>query len=117
MMSIKGDNVVQYYIVNCDLNMTPGKIGAQIGHAAVLFMLQYSLSLGELTEWLKTGQTKVVLRAHTNDLEKIIASHPSIVSVKDNGLTEIPPGSLTVVALPPMKRSEAHPIVGRFQLL
>jgi len=106
--------IVQYYVVNKNLPMSTGKIAAQIAHGAVLTTILYQKE-PDFKEWLETGQVKIILEAKEKELEKLEKS--GFVSVHDAGRTEIPPNSLTVVALPPMKREEAKPWVKRFQLL
>ena len=122
------EELVQYIIVNKDLEMSPGKIAAQVGHVCTICTYQY-LTLGEdktwcqlknvdkdkFNKWYKGDQKKIVLHAHQKELEKLVDA--GFIYIHDNGLTEIPAGSLTVVSLGIMSKEEAKPLVKRFQLL
>ncbi|MNW03368.1 peptidyl-tRNA hydrolase [compost metagenome] len=66
-------------------------------------------------EWYVNQQPKVILGGKEKDLLKLIEE--GFYFIRDNGRTEIPPNSLTVVGLPPMTRAEAKPFVKRLQLL
>lgn len=115
------DNIVQYYIVNKELDMSIGKVAAQVAHVATIStedlcnpngrFLEYA---HEFNEWFTGDMKKIVLKGKQKDLEKLIDQ--GFYYIKDNGLTEIPAGSLTVVGLPPMKKSDAQKYVKRLQL-
>lgn len=109
-------DLVQYFIVNKELKMSKGKVAAQVGHGATIS----TMALGHLDyfkEWFNHDQKKVVLQGSQNEMFKILANVLDSFQVIDNGLTEIPEGSMTVVAMPPMERSEAQKYVKRLQLL
>lgn len=118
---IKRD-LVQYFVVNRDLNMSTGKIAAQVAHAATLSTVEmmsnnspFLSRQSDFVEWVQTGMKKVVLKGKQADLEKLESK--GFFSIHDSGLTEIQKGSLTVVALPPMVRSEAKELIGHLTLL
>jgi peptidyl-tRNA hydrolase, PTH2 family len=117
----KGD-LVQYFIVNKDLNMSKGKTSAQVAHAATLSTLAMMSSdspfqnrQADFVEWVQTGMKKIILKGKAGELEKLEGD--GYFSIHDSGLTEIKEGSLTVVALPPMEKYEAKEIVGHLTLL
>lgn len=58
---------------------------------------------------------KIVLVGKEEDLLALEAR--GAVTIRDAGYTEIPSGSLTVAALPPMPRSEAKPLIGHLKTL
>lgn len=114
------EELVQYFVVNKDLikkyNMSAGKIAAQVGHVATI--CTYTCVLRQekdFFDWYNQSQTKIILKAKQKELEKLIDE--GFYYVKDNGRTEIPSGSLTVVGLPPMTREKAKKYVGKFQTL
>jgi peptidyl-tRNA hydrolase, PTH2 family len=115
-------DLVQYFIVNKDLDMSKGKTAAQVAHAATLSTLELvsaKTAFGDrqpdFVEWLQTGMKKIVLKGGLAQLEKL--EKAGFFSIRDSGLTEIQKGSLTVIALPPMEKWEAKELVGHLTLL
>lgn len=91
--------------------MTTGKIASQTAHSAVALYVKAEASgkksllvFDQVAWWLRTGQTKVVLKGrdepHLLELEKL-ADQLDLISttVRDAGRTQIAPGSLTCLAL------------------
>jgi peptidyl-tRNA hydrolase len=127
------DPIVMYFIVNEDLNMSIGKCCAQTAHACQKMTMEYYKKMEDqcyfdkhfndpewvkvFTQWLDTSFRKVVLRAHQKEFDKIKQELTDIVIVKDNGLTEIAPGSETVIGLYPIFRSKCPKIIKRLQVL
>jgi peptidyl-tRNA hydrolase len=72
--------------------------------------------LHQLDQWRQNSFRKVVLRANDKEFEKIKAELECFV-VRDAGLTEVAPGSETVIALWPMKKSEVPKLIQRLQVL
>lgn len=109
------DELVQYYIVNKEITMSKGKMAAQVAHGATISAMVLG-DIGLFKEWFHNDQKKIILQGKENDLHKILANVNNSFKVVDNGITEIPEGTMTVAVMPPMKRSEAHKIVKRLQL-
>ncbi|XAG97526.1 hypothetical protein YTXLTZUM_CDS0102 [Enterococcus phage VRE9_3] len=129
--------IVEYILVNKELNMSVGKIAGQVAHVQTvidnkIFELVLSEeileedSMGsfakekELTnnyyDWFYSGsQTKIILRAKEKDLLKAIDM--GAVYIRDNGLTEIPSGSLTAVGFFPQPKDNLVDFTKKFQLL
>ena len=110
-------------IVNMELKMGKGKIAAQVGHAAVSSTLKCGKKEpGLLDSWLASGQKKICVKGldanHLLVLEKS-ANSKGILSTKihDAGHTQIPSGSLTVLALGPDTESALSSITGDLKLL
>jgi peptidyl-tRNA hydrolase, PTH2 family len=130
----QGDPIVQYFIVRTDLNMSVGKIGAQIAHGAEMFILRYTelkqvlnclddkyirqneRIVGIVDDWLVSSFRKVVLGGKKKDFEKIISELP-VFLVRDAGLTEIEPNSETVIVTWPMLKSTQPKYLARLQTL
>lgn len=117
------DEIVQYFVVNSELDISAGKVAAQVAHAATIITKDYLLNEQSLidsnciqtfNEWLENNQTKIILKAKEKDLLKLITQ--GFYYIHDLGKTEIPEGSLTVVGLPPMWKSDAKQYVKRFRL-
>lgn len=110
------NELVEYFVVNSELNMSAGKTSAQVGHVATIIAVEFSNnSNDDFDKWYKNDQKKIILRGKQKDLERLIAD--GFYFIRDNGLTEIPCGSLTCVGLQPMLKSEAQKYVKRLQLL
>jgi|GEM_PF-158305 len=108
--------IVEYFIVNSELNLSPGKVAAQVAHVATIIAVENSFKRwGLFWQWYELDQKKIILRGKQKDLEKLIDA--GFYYIRDNGLTEIPYGSLTVVGLPPMLKQDAKKYVKRLQLL
>jgi len=119
----RNQEVLQYYIVNTDLNMSVGKIAVSVGHINTLTTIDIPSNWREredlvYSEWVDNGMKKIVLKANTKTIEKLLNKFPyDFYSVRDNGLTEVPKGSITAIGLKPMKREQAKMFVKGLRLL
>lgn len=130
------DPCVMYLVVRETLQMSVGKVGAQIGHAVQLLLEDYysmcsypELRSGYTDEeikkiesyelWRKTSYRKVTLKANDKEWIKVKDQLPKdfYIVVIDNGLTEIPAGSETVIGVYPMLKSKRPKILKRLQAL
>ena len=123
------DKIVEYIIINKELGMGVGKVAGQVAHVQTIIdnKIRYIAGLKELNEkdlsvlgwyedWFLNGsQTKIILRAKEKDLLKAIEM--GAFPIRDNGLTEIPAGSLTVVGFLPQPKSNLVSFTKKFQLL
>jgi peptidyl-tRNA hydrolase len=83
------------YLVNPEVEMSSGKTLAQIAHAAVM------AADGGLEEWVAAGCPGQVVRPPRARFEELCTEPGLVARVEDAGLTEVPPGTVTVLALPP----------------
>lgn len=107
------DELVQYIIVNKDLSMSAEKIAAQVGHVCTICAVE-QVTNQNFVKWYSGSQKKIILQAHESVLRKLENEY---FSIRDIGLTEIEPNSLTAVSLGVMTREQAKPLVKRLQLL
>ena len=113
----------QAIIVRTDLEMGRGKLAAQVAHAAVDSFYKTLRSRPEKAlAWLQEGQKKVVLKVKSVSelLEKAekASEHGLIVSiVRDAGLTQLQPGTVTCVGIGPDKEELIDRITGDLKLL
>jgi peptidyl-tRNA hydrolase len=88
---------------------------------AALLKAQYAdmnRKLSIMGEWLRSSYRKVVLRASDKEWTKIKEEFKdSMAMVVDAGLTEIPSGSETVIALWPVRKSQVSKTIKRLQVL
>ena len=103
----------QLIIVRKDLEMTPGKMSAQVAHASMAFLSNWIRNYIDINyniqtkfdkqiydEWIQGVFTKIVLRAkNRNDLLKVVSVAEELglnegndyFLIKDNCLTELEP--------------------------
>jgi peptidyl-tRNA hydrolase PTH2 len=79
------------YVLNPDAPMSSGKTLAQIAHAAVM-------AADELSGWAEAGCPGRVIAP---DAETFQTLNECVAEVVDAGLTELPPGTITVRAVAP----------------
>jgi peptidyl-tRNA hydrolase len=84
------------YLVNPRLQMSSGKTLAQIAHAAVM-----AADTGALDPWVAAGCPARVAAPAQRDFDALCDSDGLAARVVDGGLTEVAPGTVTVLALPP----------------
>lgn len=109
-------------VVREDLKMTPGKLAAQVAHAAVSSSLSAKAKKTKwFSEWYKEGQRKVVLKVpgaqelKEIDREAANAGLPHAL-ITDAGLTELPPNTITCVGIGPAPEREVDSITGSLPL-
>ncbi|KAJ7492838.1 PTH2-domain-containing protein [Mycena latifolia] len=110
-------------IVRTDLKMTPGKISAQCGHATLACykaLVKWNPQL--VKHWERTGQAKIALKATSEkqllELEALAKSlNLCARAVQDRGLTQIEPGTRTVLAVGPAPVDLVNRVTGKLRLL
>ena len=126
-MSKLNVDIKQVIIVREDLKkfgLSVGKLAAQVAHGS-LEAYRYTLrKKGKevVKQWLIQGQKKIILRA--KNLESLLKLYkkaitlglPAVV-IRDAGLTELPPGTITVVAIGPWYSREIDKVTGMLPLL
>lgn len=111
------------FIVNHGLKMGKGKIAAQVGHGAVKATLSAVNRHPLLVEsWLASGQKKICVKGDDADHLETLEREAKLLKIPtarihDAGHTQIPSGSLTVVALGPAEPTQLEPITGPLKLL
>lgn len=110
-------------IVNNSLKMGKGKIAAQVGHACIKAYREFSIHHpSEARAWIDGGEKKIILKAPSRtEIEKIAAEARDAgletYEIKDAGHTQIPPGSLTVLAIGPASEKKIDNICSNLKLL
>lgn len=114
---IMNDNdLIQYHIINKDLNMSIGKIAAQVSHGSTIMAIKYG-KLELFQQWLNNIKRVVTLKATEKEMLKLHDQLPLNIKIIDKGFTEIPENSFTVLTLPIMTRIEAKQYIKKLQLL
>jgi peptidyl-tRNA hydrolase len=84
------------YALNPDAVMSSGKTLAQIAHAAVM-----AGDTGALENWVADGCPGRVIAPDAAAFAALATGDDCVARVVDAGLTEVPPGTITVIALAP----------------
>ncbi len=82
------------YVLNPAAVMSSGKTVAQIAHAAVM-----AADTGTLEDWVAAGCPARVIAPDAATYARLAAREDCVARVVDAGLTEVPPGTDTVLAL------------------
>ncbi len=116
----------QAIVLRGDIKMSKGKAAAQAAHAAVeavLIILDSDNPIWHkwLREWRREGQKKVVLKARDEkELLELFESAKRLglpVSIiRDAGRTELPPGTLTAIAIGPAPAPLVDRVTGKLKL-
>lgn len=108
---------VMYAFVNNDLNMGKGKIAAQVGHAVGrLIKKLIKRPTQEYIDWDQSFYKKIVLKATAIQMKEL-SEMDSAMAIHDAGRTQIPSGSLTVVAFPPRYQCNVPSCFSEYKLL
>jgi PTH2 family peptidyl-tRNA hydrolase len=110
-------------VVRGELRLTPGKVAVQVAHAAVMLVeAGRKRNADALAAWFAQGQRKIAVVVPTiDDLEQLqrLARAKGLTTevVEDAGLTEVPPGTRTVLGIGPARAEEIDAITGSLPLL
>ncbi|UCD04056.1 MAG: peptidyl-tRNA hydrolase [Candidatus Woesearchaeota archaeon] len=117
----------QAILIRTDLGMSKGKMCAQAAHASIeatlrVIKLDKLLKTDIFKNWKDQGMKKVVLKINSKeDLFKYkdLAERNSIKvsAIKDAGMTEIPAGTYTALAIGPDDSKKIDKITGNLQSL
>jgi peptidyl-tRNA hydrolase PTH2 len=91
---VPDDPAALTYVLNPAAVMSSGKTVAQIAHAAVM-----AADTGALEDWVAAGCPARVMAPDAATFAALAARADCRARVVDAGLTEVPPGTVTVVAL------------------
>ena len=117
----------QVIAVRTDIKMSKGKTAVQVAHAAVeAVLLIIDSGRGEWMRWLRLwrlqGQKKIAVKVSSEqELLKVyqdalrLGLPASLIA--DAGLTELPPGTRTAVAVGPAPVKLVDKVTGRLKLL
>ena len=110
-------------VVREDLDLSPGKMSAQVAHAAVTAALEAKAARPKwFHAWMDEGQKKVVVRA--GDLAELKSLERKALELKvptalieDAGLTELPPGTTTCLGVGPGPNHLVDAVTGHLKLV
>ena len=109
LMSKMQTDTVMYIVMNSDLKMTSGKLVAQGAHLAIdAYNITPKNDLFQ--EWNRMGHRKVALKAPEAILLELIDKYgknrdgKTCTFIRDFGLTQVEPNSLTGIAFQVMRK-------------
>jgi len=113
--------MLKMVIVVNKIDMSPGKMAAQVAHAAVDCAIKAWKKNKKIVErWIEEGQKKVVLEASEEEILSLQkkASREKIFNsiIRDAGLTELKEGTLTALAIGPEEEEKIDKITGHLPL-
>jgi len=113
----------QVIVVRRDLRMGTGKVAAQVAHAAVAAVERVARGHRDwLAGWWADGQPKVVLQVPgAPELDEVGAragrAGLPVTVVYDRGLTQVPAGTATCLAIGPAPADAIDAVTGDLRLL
>ncbi|NHI83906.1 MAG: peptidyl-tRNA hydrolase [Candidatus Thorarchaeota archaeon] len=113
----------QIIAVRTDLAMSKGKTAVQVAHGSVTAAEHVRACSKDIWKaWFKEGQKKVVVKVSSE--EELLELRNVAIDLKmpfaviqDAGMTELPPGTTTVIGIGPGKAEEIDRITGNLKLL
>lgn len=113
----------QIIAVRTDLDMSRGKLAVQVAHGSVSATEQARVHKQDVwRDWLREGQKKVVVKVSSEEelleLRRQAISHnlPHAL-IRDAGMTELPPGTITALGIGPAKAEIIDEVTGELKLL
>lgn len=109
----------QVIVVNRQLRLPPGKLAAQVAHAALAAFLAAPPATQQL--WLEEGMPKVVLQIPDEnaliDLQRQVqATDIPAVLIQDAGKTVLPSGTITCLGIGPASEESIDAFTGQLSL-
>lgn len=97
-----------YIFVNKDLKMSTGKIAAQVGHGVgYIYKNIYNQSnniIHNFHQWEENSNSKICLKTSLDKMKEIAQNYDGIFVI-DEGRTQIESGSITVLCLYPIDKT------------
>lgn len=113
----------QVIAVRTDLGMSRGKIAVQVAHGSLSASENARLSHQDVWRaWYREGQKKVAVKVASEEelleLRRAAINHrlPHAL-IRDAGMTELPPGTITVLGIGPARTEDIDKVTGNLKLL
>ncbi|MHA2313607.1 MAG: peptidyl-tRNA hydrolase Pth2 [Candidatus Thorarchaeota archaeon] len=122
-MSVREFKYKQVIAVRTDLGMSKGKMAVQAAHGAVSAAERVRVTHQHIWKaWFTEGQKKVAVKVASE--EELLELRRLAVDVgvpfaliRDAGMTELPPGTTTVIAVGPGSAEKIDRVTGDLKLL
>jgi PTH2 family peptidyl-tRNA hydrolase len=123
MMSEARFKYKQVIAVRTDLGMSRGKMAVQVAHGSLSASENARVSHQEVWRaWYREGQKKVAVKVASEEelleLRRVAINHrlPHAL-IRDAGMTELPPGTITVLGIGPARTEDIDKVTGSLKLL
>ncbi|WP_414836889.1 peptidyl-tRNA hydrolase Pth2 [Candidatus Nanohalococcus occultus] len=107
----------QAIVLREDIEMSTGKMIAQACHASLKAYKRTDSSISDA--WESAGAKKIALKSE--DIEslerKAKRNNISAAAVRDAGMTEVPPNTLTAVGIGPAEEAKIDTVTGELELI
>jgi len=110
-------------VVRTDLKMGRGKIAVQAAHASILAAEEARMQKPQwYRAWMESGMSKIAVKISSLDElrrleEEARENDLPVATVEDRGLTQVPPGTTTCLAIGPAPASKVDSITSKLKLL
>jgi len=110
----------QVILVREDLKLSKGKLAVQVSHASVDCLLKSHKD--DMLPWKEQGMKKVVLKVKDLDellryKEKAEDSQLTACIIRDQGRTEVMPGTITCLGIGPDREDKIDKITGDLKMV
>jgi PTH2 family peptidyl-tRNA hydrolase len=110
----------QVIVVRKDLKLGVGKIASHVAHASLGSLRQVAKNV--ISKWEGQGAKKVVLKVNSekelkNLYKKIVSKKIPCFLVRDAGLTQLKPRTITCLGIGPVEEKKIDEITGKLKLL
>jgi PTH2 family peptidyl-tRNA hydrolase len=123
MTSARNFEYKQVIAVRTDLGMSKGKTAVQVAHGSVSAAERARVTKQEeWRAWVREGQKKVAVKVTSEEeimeLRRLAITEglPHAI-IRDAGMTELPPGTLTVIGIGPAKAEAVDKVTSELKLL
>ena len=113
----------QVIVVRTDLKMSKGKTAVQVAHGSVSAYVKARKYYPDWAKkWFSEGQKKITVKVGTEEeiyelAELARKNDIPYAIINDAGLTELPPGTTTVIGIGPSREEKIDKICGNLPLL
>ncbi len=120
-MSALSDPPTMAFLCRSDLQLSPGKLAVQCAHAAVESLQRAKKTHSRMVQRWKEGSSRKVCLAVDDEteleyfLELVQEASLPFALIKDAGLTEVPPGTVTVLGIGPAPRHTMDSILSELK--
>ena len=113
----------QVIVMRKDLQLGKGKLAAHAAHASIsAYRNALESHKAEVRDWIASGEKKVVVCVNSESeilelFEKVKRAKLPCALIRDAGLTQISPGTITALGIGPADEDKIDNVTGELKLL